>query len=82
MRGWVSDDWKLVQGADTELFDLKADPREERNLAAQEPARVELASVLSVAHLGDPETLAVALLLLMMAAFWLESALTIQRPGS
>jgi arylsulfatase A-like enzyme/tetratricopeptide (TPR) repeat protein len=41
LRGWVSEDWKLVQGAETELFDLGADPGETRNLAAQEPQRVE-----------------------------------------
>jgi choline-sulfatase len=41
LRGWVSDDWKLVQGAETELFDLGTDPGERRNLAGQEPQRVE-----------------------------------------
>jgi choline-sulfatase len=41
LRSWVSEDWKLVQGAETELFDLSADPGELRNLAAQEPQRVE-----------------------------------------
>jgi choline-sulfatase len=41
LRAWVSEDWKLVQGSETELFDLAADPGELRNLAAQEPQRVE-----------------------------------------
>jgi predicted Zn-dependent protease len=41
LRGWVSEDWKLVQGTETELFDLRADPEERRNLAAREPERVE-----------------------------------------
>jgi len=41
LRSWVSEDWKLVQGADVELFDLGTDPGELRNLAPQEPRRVE-----------------------------------------
>ena len=52
LRGWVSEDWKLVQGAETELFDLKADPGELRNLAAQEPGRVERMRAALQAALG------------------------------
>jgi predicted Zn-dependent protease len=41
VRGWVSEDWKLVEGAEPELFDLAADPGERDNLAAREPRRLE-----------------------------------------
>jgi arylsulfatase A-like enzyme/tetratricopeptide (TPR) repeat protein len=41
LRVWVSGDWKLVDGAAPELFDLAVDPREERDLAARDPQRVE-----------------------------------------
>jgi uncharacterized sulfatase len=43
-RWCIQGDWKLIQSADgkmRELFNLKADPREERDLAAAEPERVE-----------------------------------------
>jgi predicted Zn-dependent protease len=59
LRGWVSGDWKLVEGAETELFDLAADPGEARNLAAQEQPRVERmrealkAAVRKMAPAGD-----------------------------
>jgi choline-sulfatase len=59
LRSWVTEDWKLVQGAETELFDLRADPGEQRNLAAQEPLRVERmraalqAAVRKMAPAGD-----------------------------
>ena len=41
LRAWVSEDWKLVQGTAPELFDLARDPYEKRNMAAEEPQRVE-----------------------------------------
>jgi predicted Zn-dependent protease len=40
LRGWVKDDWKLINGAEPELYNLSADPGEQRNLAADEPDRV------------------------------------------
>ncbi len=43
-RWVIAGDWKLIQSADgkvRELYNLKDDPREEKNLAASEPARVE-----------------------------------------
>jgi arylsulfatase A-like enzyme/Tfp pilus assembly protein PilF len=40
LRGWVKDDWKLIIGAEPELYDLAGDPGELRNLAADEPDRV------------------------------------------
>ena len=40
LRGWVKDDWKLIVGAQPELYNLAADPGELRNLAAAEPDRV------------------------------------------
>ena len=39
LRGWVKDDWKLITGAESELYDLAADPGELRNLAAAQPDR-------------------------------------------
>jgi arylsulfatase A-like enzyme/Tfp pilus assembly protein PilF len=39
LRGWVTDDWKLITGAAPELYDLAADPGELRNLAAEQPDR-------------------------------------------
>jgi arylsulfatase A-like enzyme/Tfp pilus assembly protein PilF len=41
LRGWVKDDWKLITGAEPELYNLADDPREERNLAAAQPDRVK-----------------------------------------
>jgi len=32
--------WKLIEGGGAELFDLRADPKEQHDLAAQEPERV------------------------------------------
>jgi choline-sulfatase len=40
LRGWVKDDWKLITGAQPELYNLAEDPGEQRNLAASEPDRV------------------------------------------
>jgi arylsulfatase A-like enzyme/Flp pilus assembly protein TadD len=40
LRGWVQDDWKLVVGAEPELYNLASDPQEQRNLARDEPDRV------------------------------------------
>ena len=40
LRGWVKDDWKLISGAEPELYNLTQDPRELHNLAAAEPDRV------------------------------------------
>jgi arylsulfatase A-like enzyme/Tfp pilus assembly protein PilF len=40
LRGWVQDDWKLITGAEPELYNLADDPTERRNLASTEPARV------------------------------------------
>jgi len=41
LRTWVKDDWKLIVGSQPELYNLAQDPNESRNLAAQEPARVD-----------------------------------------
>ncbi len=41
LRGWVQGDWKLVEGGETELFDVASDPMEQRNLAGRERERVE-----------------------------------------
>jgi arylsulfatase A-like enzyme/Tfp pilus assembly protein PilF len=40
LRGWVKDDWKLINGATPELYNLAEDPGETRDLAAAEPERV------------------------------------------
>jgi Tfp pilus assembly protein PilF len=40
LRGWVRDDWKLITGAEPELYNLADDPGERRNLASAEPDRV------------------------------------------
>lgn len=45
-RGWRSERWKYVEAPNApdvppELFDLAADPRERRNVAAEEPIQVE-----------------------------------------
>jgi uncharacterized sulfatase len=47
-RWVIQDDWKLIvpaaqnePDAEVELFDLKADPREEKNLAGAQKDRVE-----------------------------------------
>jgi predicted Zn-dependent protease len=40
LRAWMSGDFKLIAGAQPELYDLAADPGEERNLAAAQPERV------------------------------------------
>jgi Tfp pilus assembly protein PilF len=41
LRGWTDDEWKLVDGGSAELFHLPTDPEEQRNRAADEPARLE-----------------------------------------
>lgn len=40
LRGWVSEDWKLIEGREPELYDLTLDPSESTNRASDEPARV------------------------------------------
>ena len=40
LRGWVKDDWKLIAGAQPELYNLAEDPGEGHNLAAADPDRV------------------------------------------
>jgi arylsulfatase A-like enzyme/Tfp pilus assembly protein PilF len=40
LREWIKDDWKLIVGREPELYNLAEDPREQRNLAAEEPERV------------------------------------------
>jgi arylsulfatase A-like enzyme/Tfp pilus assembly protein PilF len=41
LRAWIQDDWKLIDGAGIELYDLAADPHERDNRAEAEPERVE-----------------------------------------
>lgn len=41
LRGLVTQRWKYIQSRRPELYDLPADPRETRDLAAQEPEVVE-----------------------------------------
>src|SRR5207237_9646079 len=40
LRVWVSEDWKLVEGAEPELFDLASDPGERDDRAGREPERL------------------------------------------
>jgi arylsulfatase A-like enzyme/Tfp pilus assembly protein PilF len=40
LRAWVKDDWKLIVGAEPELYNITQDPREETNLAREQPDRV------------------------------------------
>jgi arylsulfatase A-like enzyme/Tfp pilus assembly protein PilF len=40
LRTWVKDDWKLIVGAEPELYNLAQDPREEVNLAREQRDRV------------------------------------------
>ena len=40
LRAWVKDDWKLISGAEPELYNLVQDPGELRNLASTEPDRL------------------------------------------
>lgn len=52
LRGIRAGDWKLIQGAASELYDLKNDPRESENLAEAHPdvvatLRQEIAPILS-----------------------------------
>lgn len=41
LRGWVKDDWKLILGAEPELYNLSDDPGELKNLASVEGDRVK-----------------------------------------
>ena len=41
LRGWVTDDYKLITGASPELYNLADDPGELKNLAASDPDRVK-----------------------------------------
>jgi arylsulfatase A-like enzyme/Tfp pilus assembly protein PilF len=41
LRAWVRDDWKLIDGADVELYNLAEDPQERENRAGEEPERVQ-----------------------------------------
>jgi len=41
LRGWVKDDWKLIAGAEPELYNLAEDPGETQNLATTESDRVK-----------------------------------------
>jgi len=51
------DGWKLVSGPDREeLYDLNADPREERNVAAAHPERLaQLRTALEALRVGRPQ---------------------------
>jgi arylsulfatase A-like enzyme/Tfp pilus assembly protein PilF len=40
LRGWVKDNWKLINGAAPELYDLANDPGELHDLAAVQPEKV------------------------------------------
>jgi arylsulfatase A-like enzyme/predicted Zn-dependent protease len=40
LRAWVEDDWKLIEGAAVELYNLTDDPGERHNQAESEPERV------------------------------------------
>ena len=40
LRGWVQGDWKLITGAESELYNLADDPGEANNLAASQPDRI------------------------------------------
>jgi arylsulfatase A-like enzyme/Tfp pilus assembly protein PilF len=40
LRGWTTGEWKLVQGAETELYNLTEDPRETHDVAPMETERV------------------------------------------
>jgi arylsulfatase A-like enzyme/predicted Zn-dependent protease len=40
LRGWAKADWKLISGAEPELYNLAQDPGEQSNLAAAEGDRV------------------------------------------
>ena len=45
LRSSVLDDWKLILGTEPELYNLARDPAESRNLAHDEPARVQSMSL-------------------------------------
>lgn len=41
LRGLVTEQWKYIRSPRPELYDLRADPREERNLADDQPTKLE-----------------------------------------
>jgi arylsulfatase A-like enzyme/Tfp pilus assembly protein PilF len=41
LRGWTAGSWKLITGANTELYDLDRDPSEQHDLASAESQRVD-----------------------------------------
>jgi arylsulfatase A-like enzyme/Tfp pilus assembly protein PilF len=45
LRSSVVDNWKLILGTEPELYDLARDPAETRNLARDDPARVQSMSI-------------------------------------
>jgi arylsulfatase A-like enzyme/tetratricopeptide (TPR) repeat protein len=66
LRSWTEGDWKLINGARPELYDLEHDPDEVRDRAAEEGERVErmrqgLAAALSRMAPGGDSAHAVAL---------------------
>jgi arylsulfatase A-like enzyme len=40
LRSWTQGNWKLIDGGESELFDLAADPHESASLASKEPERM------------------------------------------
>lgn len=52
LRGWRTDDWKYVEtvGGDDELYDLRTDPLEQRNLVADPAATADLARMKTALH--------------------------------
>jgi arylsulfatase A-like enzyme/Flp pilus assembly protein TadD len=57
LRGLRSERWKLILGAEPELYDLQADPGEQLDVAAGQPERVErLRGRLAELEAADPVT--------------------------
>jgi arylsulfatase A-like enzyme/Flp pilus assembly protein TadD len=56
MLGLRTRDWKYVRAPRPELYDLRADPKELRNQASQNPARVEALDRELEAHLAGART--------------------------
>ena len=46
--------WKLIQGDESKLFDLHADPGEQTNLAKREVEHLDTLSEILAGHLRDP----------------------------